>query len=306
MGTVAASVRLIKCFYWLVLCDIVICALALPFIPSSFPQLVPRGIVVNNSSGTVQVFDSTTEQEILQGPATDGSGTNFSLAAAIWLVFCFVVGIPMAIAGIRGWRVTIGIGIGLSAAACGTILSILTFHEYLHFHFPALTAWAAFINSLNATGVPDLLLTAIVMAFFFLGSALGLFEFARKAGLVVLGISGGMAFGIRVMLLKEGLLISKTSLFAFNWVLIAVFGVLGAISMVWYKVQRGGIVGLSQFWISLYVEYCAFEQLFATASVGTFLISLGFDLVMHKQSGMSRGLRTLFDRNPAHLAVSIY
>jgi hypothetical protein len=120
MGAVAASVRLLKLFYWLLLCDIVTCALALP---SSFPQLVPRNIIINNSSSTIEVFDSTTDQAILQGSATDGSGTNFSIPAVIWLVFCFVIGIPMVIAGIRGWRLTIGVGIGLPAAVCCMFLS---------------------------------------------------------------------------------------------------------------------------------------------------------------------------------------
>jgi hypothetical protein len=93
------------------------------------------------------------------------------------------------------------------------------------------------------------------MAFFFLGFVLGIFEFARLTGLLMLGISGGMAFGMRVMLLKEGLLFSGTQLFAINWVLIALFGVLGGAFVMWPKVQRGGIVGpLFRFWISLGVE----------------------------------------------------
>jgi hypothetical protein len=82
------------------------------------------------------------------------------------------------------------------------------------------------------------------MAFFFFGFILGLFEFARLAGLVTLGISGGLAFGIRMILLKEGLLLSGTSLFAINWVLIALFGVLGVIFIAFPTVQRGGIVRL--------------------------------------------------------------
>lgn len=258
MGAVAVSVRL-QLLYWIFLCDIFNSTLALPFIPSSIPQIISRDIIIGNNSGFIQVFDTVTEQAIPQGPAIDGSGTN---SAVIWLVFCFVIGVPMSIAGIRGWRLTIGVGIGLSATAC---------------------SWAAFINTITASGVPDLLLIAIVMAFFFLGFVLGLFEFARLTGLIMLGTSGGLAFGIRAMLLKEGLLISAVSLFALNWVLIAFFGILGGISILWPAVQRGGI-------------------LFGSASIGTFLVSLGIDLIMHRQSGMSRGLRILFDRNPAHLA----
>jgi len=90
------------------------------------------------------------------------------------------------------------------------------------------------------------------MAFFFLGVVLGLFEFARLAGLATLGISGGLAFGIRMMLLKQGLLFSGTSQFAINWVLIALFGILGGVLIAWSRVHRGGIVGpFFQLWVLL-------------------------------------------------------
>ena len=104
------------------------------------------------------------------------------------------------------------------------------------------------------------------MAFFFLGFILGLFESARLAGLAMLGISGGFAFGIRMILLKEGLLLSGTSLFAVNWILIALFGVLGGIFITLPKVQRGGIVSLfaivrkrsltSRRWIAFWISLC--------------------------------------------------
>lgn len=44
-------------------------------------------------------------------------------------------------------------------------------------------------------------------------------------------------------------------------------------------------------------------QLLSSASVGTFLIGLGIDLIINDLDGWSRGLRFLFDRNTAHLAV---
>ena len=49
-------------------------------------------------------------------PPTDGGGQDFSLPAVLWLVFCALVGLPLAIAGVRGWKVTSGVGIGLSLA----------------------------------------------------------------------------------------------------------------------------------------------------------------------------------------------
>lgn len=90
-------------------------------------RLSPRGFVINNSTGTPQVFDSVTQQPIPQGPATDGGGTGFDISAIIWLAFSFAVGTPMAIAGIHLWRITTGVGIGLAAAVCCTSLLSLLF-----------------------------------------------------------------------------------------------------------------------------------------------------------------------------------
>ncbi|KAF5375559.1 hypothetical protein D9615_009156 [Tricholomella constricta] len=234
--------------------------LASPFVPRS--HLVPRGkFTINNVTGTPQVFSPVSQQFIPQGPATNGGGTDFSAAALIWLAFCFVIGTPMAIAGIRGWRLTTGVGIGLSAAVC---------------------SWAAFINSVNNIGVPDAVLAAIILGFFFLGFVLGLFEIGRAAGIATLGLTGGLAFGIRVFIMREGLLLQGLDSYPVNWVLITLFGLLGGVAIVWQRIQRAGI-------------------LFASASVGTFLVFLGIDLIINRQSGMSRGLRFLFDRNASHV-----
>ncbi|KAF9463602.1 hypothetical protein BDZ94DRAFT_1192729 [Collybia nuda] len=260
----AGLVRL-RFLSWILFFHLFTTVLASPFVSSSTPRLnlVPRAnFVLNNATGELQVFNPTTRQPIPQGPATDGGGANFNIAALIWVVFTFLVGLPMSFAGIRGWRFTTGVGIGLSGAVC---------------------SWAAFINSVNEVGVPDTILTAIVLAFFFLGFIIGLFEFGRMGGLVTLGITGGIAVGIRIMTFKENLLISGDSGFAVNWAIIAFLGILGGLAIAWPKTQRAGI-------------------LFASASVGTFLTFLGIDLVINKQSGLSRGLRFLFDRNSSHIA----
>lgn len=46
-------------------------------------------------------------------------------------------------------------------------------------------------------------------------------------------------------------------------------------------------------------------QVTGCAAIGTFLVSLGVDLVLEKQSGMSFALRFLFDRNNSHFLVRI-
>ncbi|KAF8055787.1 hypothetical protein FPV67DRAFT_1538916 [Lyophyllum atratum] len=264
----AAPVRLRPhLFFWVLFSLLSPTALAspilLPFtISPPRPHLVPRGkFIFNNATGTPQIFSPVSQQIIPQGPGTDGSGADFSAAALIWLAFCFVVGTPMALAGIRCWRFTTGVGIGLSAAVC---------------------AWAAFINSVNDVGVPDAILAAIVLAFFFLGFVLGLFEIGRVGGIATLGISAGIAFGTRIMIVREGLLIPGLAAHPANWVLVALLGAVGGIAMVWQRTQRAGI-------------------LFGSASVGTFLVFLGIDLIVNRQSGISRGLRFLFDRNASHV-----
>ncbi|KAG6871791.1 hypothetical protein C0995_016592 [Termitomyces sp. Mi166 len=223
-------------------------------------QLSPRGFVINNSTGTPQVFNPVTQQFIPQGPATDGGGTGFDISAIIWLAFSFVVGVPMAIAGIRLWRLTTGVGIGLAAAVC---------------------SWAALNNTVNNNGLPDAVLTAIVVGFFVVGFVFGLFEIGRVAGMSLLSITGGLAFGARVVILRPGLLMPDVNLFFVNWVVVALFGALGGAVIVSQKTQRAGI-------------------LVGSASVGTFFIALGVDVILNRQSGMSRGLRFLFDRNASH------
>jgi hypothetical protein len=89
----------------------------------------------------------------------------------------------------------------------------------------------------NNVGIQDMLLSLIVVAFFALGFILGLFEIGRLAGLALLGVTGGLAFGIRIMLLKSDLLIP---VYFVNWLLIALFGAVGGLLIV-YR-QRVAIV----------------------------------------------------------------
>ncbi|TFK74708.1 hypothetical protein BDN72DRAFT_759285 [Pluteus cervinus] len=232
-----------------------------------FFDLIPRDFRVNNASGTPEIVDSNTRQIVLQGPATDGSGTGFDLSAILWIVFSTFIGLPMALAGFRGWRLTISAGYGLMLAA---------------------GAWGAFINAVSGNGIPDSILTAVILVFFFFGCCLGPFEFARQAGIAIIGFTGGSAFGMRVMIIKDNLLISSreiggigADLYKVSWSIVGLCGVANALWILW--MQRAGIA-------------------FGCASSGTFLTSLAVDLAINQQHGMSRGLRFLFDRNSAHLA----
>ncbi|KAG9312143.1 hypothetical protein JVU11DRAFT_7431 [Chiua virens] len=140
-------------------------------------------------------------------------------------------------------------------------------------------AWAVIINTLDNVGVSDVVLTAFIFVLFILGFALGLLKMTWHLGILVLSILGGLAIGIRITLLRSGLLIPDPDLFFINWLIIGICGFCGSILVVWK--QRCGILN-------------------GCASTGSFLCALGFDLVINQQSGMSRGLRYLFDRNSYH------
>ncbi|ESK97232.1 hypothetical protein Moror_17888 [Moniliophthora roreri MCA 2997] len=228
---------------------------------ASLQSRVLRDVVINKAAdGSTFVIDKATNQVIPQGPATDGSGKDFDTPALIWIIYCIALGLPLALAGIRGWRLTTGVGISVAAAV---------------------SAWAALINSVNEVGVSDVLLTLTVVGFSFLGFIFGVFKFAQIGGIVGMTVAGGVAFGVRIVLLKERLLISAENFYAANWGIISVLGVVAGLLLVRY--QRPAL-------------------LFGCSSVGTFLVFLGVDLMLNRQSGLSRGLRFLFDRNTNHLA----
>ncbi|KAF7297891.1 SET domain-containing protein [Mycena chlorophos] len=249
---------------WLLLTLLQIPIASVNALPTDLP-ILPRSFTISNASGTVEVFDSN-GNPVAQGAATDGSGSGFDLPALIWIGFSLLIGGFMAIAGIRGWRITTGAAIGLSS-------TVLTF--------------AAIINSVDNTGLADIALTAIVLVIFAVGFAIGVFEFARLGAIAAIGLAGGTAFGIRVVLLRAGLLLPAAKLYdlnLLNWGIVGLFGAVGGLVLVRY--QRYGL-------------------LFGCASIGTFLVGLGVDLVLERQSGMSLGLRFLFDRNDSHAAFFV-
>ncbi|OJT10578.1 hypothetical protein TRAPUB_12914 [Trametes pubescens] len=219
-------------------------------------------VVVTSDDGTNStVVDPSTRQTIAQGSATDGGGVDFNVPAIIWLAFVFTVGAPLALVGIRLWRVTTGAGVGLAAALC---------------------IWAAFVNTVNAQGLSDLVLTIIVLAAFGIGFFVGLLNLGRVAGIWMLGILSGMSIGIRIVLLRDGLLIPK---YAANWFIVGILMIIG-LGVTVFR-QRFGLVS-------------------SCAAVGSFLVALGIDLILNKQSGMSTGLRFLFDRNSSHFLAIVH
>jgi hypothetical protein len=51
----------------------------------------------------------------------------------------------------------------------------------------------------------------------------------------MIGLTGGIAFGIRIVLLRAGLLISSTQLYAINWVIVAICGGAGGLALIWFQ-----------------------------------------------------------------------
>ncbi len=100
--------------------------------------------------------------------------------------------------------------------------------------------WASFVNTQDASGIPDLLLTVIAMGAFAIGFFFGLFEMARTAAIFALGVLGGFSIGVRFILFRPGLLIPS---FVVNWIIIMFFGILGFVLVI--SRQRAGIVSSS-------------------------------------------------------------
>lgn len=150
---------------------------------------------------------------------------------------------------------------------------------------------------MNAEGLSDLVLTIIVLAAFGVGFFIGLLNLGRVAGIWMLGILGGMSIGIRIVLLRDGLLIPK---YAANWFIVGILMIVG-LGVTVFR-QRFGLVGARLTSASLVLTESA--KVSSCAAVGSFLVALGIDLILNKQSGMSTGLRFLFDRNSSHFLVS--
>lgn len=82
-----------------------------------------------------------------------------------------------------------------------------------------------------------MVLTFIVFGLFAIGVAVGVFEAGRIVGLAALGFCGGLSLGLRLALFRSGLLIHT---FYVNWLIVALFGVLG-LGVIVFR-QRFGVV----------------------------------------------------------------
>ncbi|KAH8117129.1 hypothetical protein DFH11DRAFT_1505886, partial [Phellopilus nigrolimitatus] len=212
--------------------------------------------LTSDSNGTAQILDPDTQQQVVQGSASDGAGNGFNISAILWIAVVFALGVPLMTVGVRTGRFTSGIGLGLGLAVA---------------------IWACIVNSVSGSGIPDVAVFGITAILFAIGFFVGFMVTDYGVGSATLGATGGLSLGIRIILFRAGLLVPS---FIGNWLVCAVFGGVGLLSVVFR--ERGGVI-------------------IGSASAGSFLVGLGVDLLVNKQAGMSTGLRFLFDRNSSHL-----
>jgi len=209
---------------------------------------------------------NSTHPHVPQGSATDGGGEehghgHYTLPSVFWIVFSALVGTPLAVAGVRGWRLTTAAGLGLGLC------------------FPV---WVAFVNTMSSAGLSrsasrsDIILTLLVLGAFIVGWIIGFLPMGIRVGMVSTCVSGGFALGIMLAITKHNLLVP---IFAINWVIIAALGLIGLITVIFHR--RASMI-------------------VSTVTVGLFLDALAIDLAINGSRGMSRGLRFLMDRNSSH------
>ncbi|KAL5490057.1 hypothetical protein ACEPAI_4890 [Sanghuangporus weigelae] len=214
-------------------------------------------ILGEDESGAVQISDPTTGDTVDQSPASDGSGDGMNLPALLWIIFAFLLGVPLLTMGVRLGRFTSGVGLGLGLAVA---------------------LWASVINTVGEGNISDLVILAIAVVLFLIGFVVGVITIDYFVGVLALGAAGGMSVAMRAVLMREDLLVP---IYYVNWILCGVFGAVGLF-----------LAALTERW----------GVIIGSSSAGSFLVGLGVDLLINKQSGMSRGLRFLFDRNKSHLA----
>ena len=105
--------------------------------------------------------------------------------------------------------------------------------------------WAALINTVSDSGVSDILLTVLILAFFGLCFVFGFTEWGRLTGITLLGIEGGVAFAVRIMILRPGyglLLGEGNGLYEAMWALVIFCGSVGGGGVIFGKTQRMALV----------------------------------------------------------------
>lgn len=261
---------------------------------------VIRDLVVDETSGTV--VDSKDQRRVDQGSASDGAGSGFDIPAILWLSFALAVGLYLAVGGMRLWRMTTAFAIGIVSAFCG--MSSLSEGPW-------------------SSGSHDLQLA------FSLGSDC---KCRERGGSVRPNFDAHFVELFRDWVPRgsfQDVSSSRTDRFEYH-----------RRDVGWdanCSDARGTALTLSSSELGHYRRLCSgrvrgdsaqaenrhrthhslkctswttpngmFLQALSCTFTGTFLLSIGVDLVVNKQNGVSRGLRHLLDGNDAHVLVCLF
>ena len=120
----AAAARLVAPLAWL----LISAASPVHGVPTIMPGLAVLAaradLQVNVSSdGIVTVWNGNTT--VAQGAATDGGGSGYNAAAVLWIIYCFLLGVPLVLGGLMLPRITTGIAIGLTITVSSTFAFLL-------------------------------------------------------------------------------------------------------------------------------------------------------------------------------------
>jgi hypothetical protein len=92
----------------------------------------------------------------------------------------------------------------------------------------------------NVNGVSDLIFAIVVLGTFLFTFCMGLFQFSRFVGIAFLCIVGGASIGVRISIMKAGLLLEKHGL---DWTIMGVFALLGLLMLMR---ERLGVVSYAR------------------------------------------------------------
>jgi len=98
---------------------------------------------------------------------------------------------------------------------------------------------------MSDSGLTDIVLTVLILAFFCLFFAFGFTKWGRVTGITLLGIEGGVAFAVRIMILRPGyglLLGEGNGLYETMWALIVFCALAGGGGVIFGKTQRVALV----------------------------------------------------------------
>jgi hypothetical protein len=89
------------------------------------------------------------------------------------------------------------------------------------------------------------MIAIITLCFFAVPFILGCFSIGRIPGIACIGVTGGFALGIRIVILRPNLLVQGNNGLGVNWAIISLFGLAGLAPIIFPQSQRWGLVSVS-------------------------------------------------------------